>query len=74
MKKYKMTDPTPMQAGAFGAMGGASAGATTVGGALIGAAVGFGVGAVAGGIVARRDRIAKVENPDLRNKTQLGKK
>jgi energy-converting hydrogenase Eha subunit A len=74
MKNYKMVDPTPVQAGGFGAIAGASIGATSVAGALIGGAVGFASGAIAGGIVARKDRMmAKEENPGLRNPTQLGK-
>ena len=74
MKNYKMVDPTPVQAGGFGAIAGASIGATSVAGALIGGAVGFVSGAIAGGFVARKDRMmAKEENPDLLNKTQLGK-
>ena len=70
----KMTNPLPMQAGAMGAIAGAAMG----GGAenpmhsVINAAIGFGVGAVSGGIAARRDaKIARQENPELRNKSQF---
>jgi hypothetical protein len=75
MKNYKLVDKTPYQAAGLGAIAGASMGASTVGGALIGGAVGAGVGLVAGGVMALKDRrIAKEENPGLRNTTQFGKK
>lgn len=71
-----IVNPLPMQTGLLGAAAGAAMG----GGAenpvhsIINAGVGFLVGAVGGGIAARRDaKIARQENPELRNKTQLGK-
>ena len=73
----KMTNPLPMQAGALGAIAGAAmgGGSENPAHALLNAAVGFGVGAIGGGIAARRDaKIARQENPELRNKTQFGKK
>jgi uncharacterized membrane protein len=73
----KMTNPLPMQAAGMGFIAGAAMGAhdaATPGNAVVAGLTGGFIGLVGGGISARRDaKIARQENPDLRNKTQLGK-
>jgi uncharacterized membrane protein len=70
-------NPLPMQSAGAGFIAGAAMGAhdaATPGNALVAGLTGAILGAVGGGIAARRDaKIARQENPELRNKTQLGK-
>ena len=76
MKKIKMTNPLPTAAGGMGAIAGAVMGAGDAGSPAhmaINAAV-FGTASLVGGaLLARKEKIERQENPELRNKNQLGK-
>lgn len=73
MKKYKMTNPLPMQTAGMGAIAGAASTAVTPASALAGGIIGGVIGAVGGGIMKMRDEKASetmAQHP-LLNQTQF---
>lgn len=76
MKKIKMTNPLPTAAGGMSALGGAVMGAGDAGSPThmaVNALVFGATGLIGGALLARKEKIERQENPDLRNKNQLGK-